>query len=219
MFAFSPQRPPLPASLVATMRPATMAATKQLPVESPWSTLLPERGLRRGSTVTVVGTVGSGLVTLAFSLLGEVTQRGYWLGLVGLDDSGVVAMREAGIDLSRTLFLPRPRDAWAEATADLFDGIDVVVLRPPGRASHAVARRLTARAKERGAVLVVITEPHVTWPVPADLTIDISDPRWSATAHRLQRSVEVRITGRGAARRTSTTRLGLPGPSGRVEVL
>jgi hypothetical protein len=216
MFAFPPDRPELPASLAARVRPVAAAGTRRLPLAAPWDTVLAEAGLRRGTTVTVHGPAGAGALTLALSLLGGVSTRGHWSSVVGVDDPGVVAIHELGVDLRRVLFVPRPRGAWAETVGDLLDGVDVVVLRPPGRPAHGVARRLMGRVRERGGVLVVLSEPRAPWPLPVDLAIEILSSSWTATSHLEQRRCLVRVSGRGAARRASEHWLTVPDAAGRV---
>jgi hypothetical protein len=140
MFAFSPNRPTLPSDLVATLRPVTFAKSRLLPLGEPWSALVPGGGLRRGSTVVVQALPGFGGLSLALSLLTESSARGHWAAVVGVDDPGVVAIADLGVDLRRVLFVPRPRGAWAESAADLLDGVDLLIVRPPSRASHGAAR-------------------------------------------------------------------------------
>ncbi|MGC1419434.1 MAG: hypothetical protein WA786_04865 [Acidimicrobiales bacterium] len=131
MFAFSTTRPTLPSDLVATLRPVALAKSRLLPLGEPWSTLVPGGGLRRGSTVMVMAPPGSGGLSLALSLLTESSAKGHWAGVVGVDDPGIVAMAELGIDLRRVLFVPRPGGEWAESAADLLDGVDLLVVRAP----------------------------------------------------------------------------------------
>jgi len=126
-------------------------------------------------------------------------------------------MAEFGMSLSHVLFLPRPRDAWVEATADLIDGIDLVVVRPPSRPAHGAARRLMARARERRAVLIVVSEPRSAWPVPVDVMIDITDADWRTDATLRERVITARVSGRGAARRGDDVRLLLPTTCGTVD--
>jgi hypothetical protein len=216
MFAFLPKRPDLPETLAAKVRPVAAASSRVLPVTAPWEGLLPEGGLRRGTTVVVHAAPGAGALTLAYSLLGGASSRGHWCAVVGVDDPGVVAMDEIGVDLRRVLFVPRPRGAWAETAADLVDGVDVVVLRTPGRTSHGAARRLAGKARERGAVLVVLSEPSSPWPLPADLAIEIIASRWLAHSRLEAREATVRVSGRGAARRAREHALTLPAATGRV---
>ena len=125
-------------------------------------------------------------------------------------------MHELGVDLRRVLFVPRPRGAWAEATADLLDGVDLAVVKSPSRASHAAARRLSARVRERGAVLVVLSEPAASWPLPVDLSIEILSSRWSTHSRLEAREATVRVSGRGAMRRANEHHLSLPDGAGHV---
>lgn len=195
-----------------------MAAGRQLAVQGPWPSLLPDGGLRRGSTVVVSGDVGLGVLSVVWSLVAGPTQRGHWAAFVGIDDPGVVAMVDHGVSLSHSLFLPRPRDVWAEVTADLLEGVDLVIVRAPSRPSHGVARRLMARAKERRAVLIVVAEPRAPWPVPADVTVRVTNSTWRTTTQLRARELVVRLEGRGAARREGSATLWLPTPAGHVAV-
>jgi hypothetical protein len=135
-----------------------------------------------------------------------------------VDDPGVVAMSEAGVSLGHVLFLPRPRDAWVEVTADLLDGLDLVVVRAPSRPAHGAARRLMARARERRSVLLVVSEPRTAWPVPADATIDVIMTQWRLGSTLRERHLTLRIAGRGAARRGDDVTVALPARDGGVAV-
>jgi hypothetical protein len=58
--------------------------------------------------------------------------------------------------------------------AALLDAVDVVLVRPPAGLPAGQARRLAARARERGAVLV----PLGTWSEPADLRLAVAASAW-----------------------------------------
>src|ERR1035437_8605522 len=103
MFAFSTKRPTLPDDLVATLRPVALATSRRLPLGEPWRALVPGGGLRRGSTVVVQAPPGSGGLSLALSLVSEASTRGHWAAVVGVDDPGVVAIADLGVDLRRVL--------------------------------------------------------------------------------------------------------------------
>jgi hypothetical protein len=216
MFAFSSNRPPLPANLAERARPVAAAASRRLPLADPWDRLLAGPGLRRGATVAVHAAPGAGGLTLALSLLAGLSVAGGWSAVVGVDDPGVVAIHELGVDLRRVLFVARPRGAWAEAAADLLDGVDAVVLRSPSRPAHGAARRLMGRARERGATLVVLSEPAASWPLPADLSLEILVSRWTVTTRLEGRRGLVRVSGRGSQRRPAEHWLALPDLAGRV---
>jgi hypothetical protein len=151
-------------------QPPTLAAERLLPVPAAFRPLLPGSGLRRGSTV---GVSRSG--SLALALVAGASAAGSWVAAVGLPDLGVVAAAESGIALERLALVPHPGSrAWATVVAALLDAIDVVLVRPPTGLRAADARRLSARARERGAVLV----PLGAWPEPADLRLSVAASQW-----------------------------------------
>jgi len=207
----------LPADLVATLRPVTLAKSRMLPLGEPWNALVPDGGLRRGSTVVVQAPAGFGGLSLALSLLAESSARGHWSAVVGVDDPGVVAIADLGVDLRRVLFVPRPRGAWAESAADLLDGVDLLIARPPSRAAHGAARRLMDRVRERGTVLIALTEPRAAWPLPADLSFNITQSRWATSSRLDARYLTVRVSGRGALARGTEHVVVLPNRRGRCE--
>jgi hypothetical protein len=217
MFAFSPPRPPVPAELRATLHPVALAKSRTLALGEPWRGFVPGASLRRGSTVVVEAPVGLGGLSLALSLLSEASAQGHWAAVVGVDDPGVVAMAELGVDLRRVLFVPRPRGAWAESAADLLDGVDLLLVRPPGRAAHGAARRLMDRVREGGTVLIVLSEPRTPWPLPADLFFSVTQAEWIATSRLDARYLTVRVGGRGAAAQGGEHVVVVPNRRGRAE--
>ena len=217
MFALSPNRPALPEDLIARLRPVALAKSRMLPLGEPWGPLVPNAGLRRGSTVVVQAQPGLGGLSLALSLLTESSARGHWAGVVGVDDPGVVAIADLGVDLRRVLFVPRPRGAWAESAADLLDGVDLLIVRPPSRASHGAARRLMDRVRERGTVLIALSEPRAPWPLPADLFFRVTQAEWVASSRLDARYLTVRVSGRGEAARGSEHVVVVPNRRGRAE--
>ena len=216
MFAFFSPRPSVPEELRASLRPITLSTTKTIPLSAPWADFVPGRGLRRGSTVVVQAPAGHGGLSVALSLLSEASARGHWVGVVGIEDPGVVAMADLGIDLRRVLFVPRPRGAWAESAADLLDGVDLLIVRAPSRAAHGAARRLMDRVRERGTVLIVVTEPSAPWPLPADLSFVVTSSQWEATSRLTSRALTVRVGGRGSAQRSGEHVVHVPDTQGRA---
>jgi hypothetical protein len=172
----------------------TLADERLLPVVPALRPLLPGRGLRRGTTVTV-----SRSAALALALVAGASAAGSWVAAVGLPDLGIVAAAETGIALERLALVPAPGSrAW------------------PAVLPAAQARRLAARARERGAVLV----PLGAWPEPADLRLVVTASAWSGLGQghgSLQaRRVEVLVAGRGAASRERRALLWLPSPDGAI---
>jgi hypothetical protein len=190
----------------------TLAGERLLPVVPALRPLLPGRGLRRGVTVTV-----SRSAALALALVAGASAAGSWVAAVGLPDLGIVAAAETGLALERLALVPAPgARAWPAVVAALLDAVDVVLVRSPARLPAAQARRLAARARERGAVLV----PLGAWSEPADLRLAVTSSAWQGLGQghgRLQaRRVEVLVAGRGAATRERRVLLWLPSPDGTI---
>ncbi len=172
-------------ALLTSERPA-------LPVPPPLVGLLPD-GLRRGATTTVLGST-----SLALGVLAHACAGGAWAVAVGHARLGLLAAAQAGVDLARFAMVPDPgRDA-ATVLAALVDGIDVVLVGPDAPLADADRRRLSARARERGAALLTT----VPWP-GANVVLDAGPARWVGVGEgdgRLRTcAVRVQRTGRGGA--------------------
>jgi hypothetical protein len=131
-----------------------------------------------------------------------------------------VAADDLGIDLTRMVLLPSPGPKWAEATAALLGGVDVVVLCPPVPVRPAMARRLLARTRDRGAILLVVPG-QTDWPECPDLRLTVGNTRWDGIGrgdgHLRRRRVTVTATGRRSAARPRQQELWLPSTAGTVE--
>lgn len=209
------------AGLAERVRPVTLTREQRLPVLSALDGLVPGGGLRRGSTVSVAeaGGVG-GATSLALALVAAASQAGSWVAAVGLPSLGLVAAAELGVALERLVLVAAPeRDAWGSVAAALVDGFDCLVV-PAGRAVRpGDARRLVARARERGAVLVQVGGG---WPERADVELRVTRSRWEGIeaghGHLQARKVRVEGGGRGEAARPRRVDLWLPAADGVVEV-
>ena len=145
---------------------------------------------------------------MALALLAAASGAGSWGAVVGLEGLGAVAAHELGIDLGRLAVVPRPGVAWAEVTAALIDGVDLVVLCPPFPPRQAMARRLVARARERRSVLVVVSG-RAGWPDPPDLCLRVDEARWDGVGtgegFLSRREMTVTASGRRSAARPRVT--------------
>jgi hypothetical protein len=188
---------------------------RPLPVLPALEPLFSTGGLRRGSAVTVRGSAA-----LLLALLAGPSRRGAWCGVVGLPGLGLVAAAEAGIELERLALVPDPGPDWASVAAALLDAMEVVVVAPPGRVLDGDVRRLAARARQRGAVLVPFGA--MAWP-GAELRLSLASGAWEGLGDgsgRLRsRRVLVRGEGRGSAARTRELALWLPGPDGEISAV
>lgn len=180
-----------------------------LPVHPALARLLPGGGLRVGAAYSL-----SSSAALLCALLAEPSRAGSWCGVIGMPQFGAEAAEHLGVDLGRVVLVPDPGPRWLAVTATVAEVLAVVAVRPPARVSEAEAARLSARLRDRGAVLLV----HGAWP-QAEATIEVSAPDWSGIerGHGYLRSREVTVT--VAGRRMPRPRQGrvlLPGPDGRV---
>ena len=206
--------------LAERVRPVTLTREQRLPVATAFADLLPGAGLRRGATVSIGAAAGvGGATSLALALVAEASQHGSWVAAVGVPSLGLVAADELGVALERLVLVAAPeRDAWGGVVAALVDGFDLVVLQA-GRTGVRTtdARRLVARARERGAVLLQLGPG---WPEGADVQLEVTRARWEGLDHghgHLQaRKVRVRGGGRGEATTPRQVDLWLPGPDGEV---
>ncbi len=202
--------------LAAEVAPVSLAAEQVLPLPAPLDELVPEGGLRRGWVVAVEGLATT---SLTLALAAEVTTSGSWVAFVGVPEVGMLAAAELGVDLARCLVV-RIDDArhWAEATAALLGAVDLIVTRPPSGVRQRDVRRIAARARERGTVLVRM--PGGDEAMTVDRRFRGTSPSWVGLAPGRGRLVARRLrvdrgdrSGGGATR---SVEVWLPGPSGRL---
>jgi hypothetical protein len=211
--------------LAERVRPVTLAGEQTLPVLEALVGLLPGGALRRGSTVSVEGEAAT---TLALSLAAGPSGAGSWVAAVGLPSLGLAAAAEVGLVLERVVLVEQPpRSAWGSVIAALVGAFDVVLLGAPHRVVGSDARRLIARSRERGSVLVILerTVPGGT-SRPGGLEVDLrlrsGAVRWEGLGWghgRLRaRRVTVEVSGRRSANRPRQVTLWLPGSDGEIAV-
>lgn len=201
-------------NLVTSANEPAQVDTAALPLLPGLTGLLPESGLRRGSTVAVEGTT-----SLALALLAGPSQAGSWCAVVGAPELGLLAAAEYGIGLDRLALIPRPGPAWASVVAALIDAFDVVAIRPTGSVPPGLASRLTARLRKHGGVLLCLGQ----WE-GADLRLNTVGERWDGLGDghgRLRaRRVRVRVSGRhGMVTVPREEELWLPASDGSVAVV
>src|SRR6266498_2104689 len=186
-----------------------LGTERLLPVAAELRGLLPGGGLRRGATVAV----DKDATSLLLALMAAASQAGSWCAVVGVPTLSAAAAAEAGIALDRLALVPNPGPGWTGVVGALLDGLDIVVVAVPGPIAPTVSGRLTARARQRGSVLV----SYGDWR-GADVTLDVVSSVWhglGAGRGRLQcRELTVVVHGRGAVAVPRRARVWLPRPTG-----
>lgn len=190
----------------------TGAETRLLPVLEALEAVLPEGGLRRGTTL---GVGGIGATSLGLALVAHAS-RDAWACAVGLPSLGLVWASEIGVALDRLVVVPDPGRQWLPVLAAVADAFDIVVTRP-ARVAARDARKLSARVREQRSVLVCVSG----WP-EADLHLQTTGARWfgidGGHGHLAARLLTIRTSGRGAASRPREVSLWLPDEHGRVSL-
>ncbi|GAC1536991.1 MAG: hypothetical protein NVS3B12_20540 [Acidimicrobiales bacterium] len=167
-----------------------------------------------------------GATTLGLALGAAASSAGAWCAAVAFPDLGLAAVANLGLALRRLALVPDvgPRE-WVTVVGALLDAVDLVMVRPPAHLRAGDARRLTTRARERGAVLVpILGHPYQTsvgaWSGGADLRLCVSDAGWEGPGvgegRLLSRRITVTVVGRGSAARERRVRLWLPAPGGGI---
>lgn len=196
----------------AQVRAVAPSGARLLPVPPGLAGVLPAGALDRGSTVVVHGST-----SLTLGLLAEASRAGSWVALVGLPGVGVLAAAQLGLDLGRVVLVPAPGPDGPTVLAALLDGVDAVVVGDVAL-SEGDRRRLSARARERGAVLLATG----AWP-GAHLVLTAEVTQWEGLGHghgRLHsRRMTVRCAGRGAAARGWLAEVTVPGVPGSAAVV
>jgi hypothetical protein len=182
------------------------------------SGLLPGGGLAPGATYAV-----SGSTALAAALIAEPSTRGMWCGVVAMPGFAAEGAAGLGCDLERVVLVPEPGREWVNITAALVDALSLIVVRPRGRVSDAEAARLSARLRQREAVLIACGD----WPRP-DVRLSVTATRWLGLGrghgHLAARQADVTVAARttrlgNAIPLPTTTPIWLPDQSGVVSLV
>jgi hypothetical protein len=185
-------------SRVRTMEGRTEGAWAALPVLPTIAPLLP-LGLQTGACYGVRGSLG-----LALALIAEASAGGRWCGVVGIPEFGAEAAATLGVDLSRLLLVPDPRQEWLTAVATLVEVLPLVLARAPAHLAPGAVNRLESRLRRQGCVLVVLLDEGRHWPRTA-VTLEAVRSEWSGiSAGRgalAERELVVRVTDRSMHQR------------------
>jgi hypothetical protein len=225
--------------LSASLAPVSLASQQKLPVVAALAELLPGGGVARGSTVSVGGPCGA--VSLAALLAVEASKAGSWVVAVGMDEFNWEMALALGVVAERSVVVrvgdrsPATGVMVTEVMAAVVDAADVVLVGPEVGLSPTAVRRLRARARERGSVLVRV-QPGFARPgagrarrpnaslddrwADAELSLQARALRWGGLGqgwgHLDGRLIEVAVGGRRRASAGGRGVLWLPDDQGRV---
>jgi len=147
-------------------------------------------------------------LSLAMALMAGPSHAGEWSAVVGVPDFGLAAAASYGLDLDRTVIVPRPGEHWLSVAAGLLEAATVVAIRPSARVTEHQAERLRSRLRQKDASLICLGE----WP-RADATVRIVRSTWMGLGrghgHLTSRLVDIEVQQSGPVRRAS---LWLPAP-------
>jgi hypothetical protein len=214
-----------------------LARERVIPATAGLAGLFPGGGPQRGTTIVVTpgavslggerrvapgrisvtpGAVSAtpGATTLALEILAGVSAAGHFCAAVGMANLGIAAAAERKVALDRLLLVPSPGPAgrWQQVIASLLDAVAAVLLAPSAPVRPVDQRKLSGRAKDRGAILIVL-DRWGRWSEPGDLRCSATASSWSGlgNGHGLlrSRSIDVEMRGRGAAVRPLRSALAL----------
>lgn len=129
------------------------AVGDRLPLIAPMERLLGQK-LRRGAVIAIEGEAAR--YSLAMVLLAGISRAGGWCGVVGAPDFGYAAAEGYGVQLDALGLVPHPGPEWPAVVSALSAGMAAVLVRPPERVSGQLARRLIAKARQAGCVVLTM---------------------------------------------------------------
>jgi hypothetical protein len=139
--------------------------------------------------------------------------------VAGLPTVGLAAAAGFGVALERVVLVgSTPAGTWGTVVATLVDAFDIVLARTGPRLRLGDARRLAARARERGSVLVMLGPGDDN--LGRDLRFTVVGTAWEGLedghGHLRARRVTVEVGGRRGADRPRRVELWLPAADGSV---
>lgn len=162
-------------ALTTAIQPTSPGVDRMLMVPGPLGSVLPGGGVRRGSVVLLDGPLGAGAMSISLQFAAAATAFGGWAAMVDEETPATPAAVELGVVLERFLVVRHvPVARWPTVVAQLSDAVTLVVCRVPQGLTLGTARRLVARARRRGTILVVAG----AWPGESGLRIKVERSTW-----------------------------------------
>ncbi len=195
-----------------------------IPVPSALASILPEGGLQVGTTYSLSPSPG-----LIGALLAGASATGVWCAAVGMPTLGVEALAGHGVELNRLLLVPGPGPRWLSVVSALSEVIPLIAIRPSAPVREAEMSRLSARLRDRGCTLLIISGGLAgsngpagsadPWPL-SEGSIRVHDPHWRGLGAGWGALEECEVTVTARTRRSpvpQSVRVRLPGSHGGIE--
>ena len=160
--------------------------------------LFPEGRLAPGSVTSIIGSTA-----LTFAAAALSAGADGWTAMVAMPAASPLAAAEAGLDLSRVVWIPDAGLQAASVVGALVDGFGCVIVGPNIALAPSDRRRLVHRVRERDAALV----STAAWD-GARLSLVVSGRSWRRVGDDYGRIVNQELTvertgrGSGGARRS-----------------
>ena len=190
-----------------------------IPVPPPLQPILPEGGLQVGTTYALSPSPG-----LIGALLAGASRTGAWCAAVGMPTLGVEALAGHGVDLDRLLLVPAPGSRWLSVVSALSEVIPLIAIRPSASVREAELSRLSARLRDRGCTLLVVSATpgaSLVWP-QSEGSLQVHDPQWRGLGSGWGALQECEVTVTARTRRSpapQSVRVRLPGAHGTIEAV
>ena len=189
--------------------PTVLAGDRRFTVGDELAQAFPD-GIERGSTI---GCRGPGATSFGFALAAGPVASGSWMAVIGGEHLNLAAIEQVGVALHRVVVIAEPPPgSWGAVTSALVDAFDVVVTASPSRISLRDVRRIGAKLRERGGIVIDVGGQ---WPEAHDIDVTVTGQSWAGLGRGhgvlTARQVQVAVSGRRGVR-PRTCNLWLPGP-------
>lgn len=188
-----------------------------LPLDSAFSSLLPDEGLLTGAAYTV-----SPSPSLVLALLSAASQKGHWCAVIGMPTLGVEAAAAFGVDLERLILVPSPGERWLAVASALAEVVPLIAVHPGSRVRDADVSRLSARLRDRGTTLLVAESAASGSWAQSEGSIRLSDQHWHGLGEGWGLLSDCTATVTAQTRRApspTSVQVRLPGSHGAVETV
>jgi hypothetical protein len=214
--------------------PADALGRNVIGVHESLAGLLPERGLPRGTAITIeaaepgspmvgnaAGNAGGGVTSLAMLAVAGASRNGSWVAVLGVGDLGLAALDAVGVELERVMLIEGvSRPGWPRVLGAVVGAVDVVVLGAPVLA--ALTPRMgppLATAVRRSQAVLVGLGGGIPGVHPS-VRLQVVSSHWEGTeagyGSLSRRRMAVRATSRNDTRHHRQGWLWFPSPQGTV---